>query len=261
MKVCEFEDYLRGLEGFLNGEEGILFGDPTADIRGVQVSWMGDVAAAKNAIRTGANLLLVHEAPFYPYPGIRSGIPPVDCLSWPPNRVRTRLYNEGDLSVIRFHSTLDKICVLDDFARALGLGEPTVKEEGLVQIYTVDAIPVADLIKDVKDRLGLDAVRVSGADDLNKPVRRIGLAVGGCALFVNVGFQARLLRHQPDVIIAGESDAYGMLFATESGVPMIETSHAVSENFGMRHFTDTLRQNLPDIRIEFFENPRSWAIR
>lgn len=261
MKVWEFQNYLRGLTNSLGGEEGIMFGDASAEVRVVQVSWMGDVAAARNAIRIGADLMLVHEAPFFPYPGIRSGTPPTDCLSWAPNRERIRLYTEGRMAVLRLHSTLDKLCIYDDFARTLGLDNPVVDEEGFIRIYAIEPATLGNMIEQVKKRLHLDSVRVSGGEDLSRTVSRIGLPWGGTGLFVNVDYQAALLRHKPDLFIAGETDTYGMHFARDAGVPMIETGHEVSENIGLRNFTERLRRDLPGLRAEYFENPRPWVIR
>jgi len=50
----------------------------------------------------------------------------------------------------------------------------------------------------------------------------------------------------------GECDEYGMTFALDSGVPIIETGHALSENIGLRNFAERLRTDLPDIEVQFF---------
>ena len=71
--------------------------------------------------------------------------------------------------------------------------------------------------------------------DLSRPVRRIGIPWGGLALFVNVEFMQRILRHKPDVLIGGETDSYGLFFAIDSGVPLIEVGRAAlrpQEAFG-----------------------------
>ena len=55
-------------------------------------------------------------------------------------------------------------------------------------------------------------------------VRKIGLPWGGLGLFVNVHYVQRLLDLAPDidVMIAGETDAYGFRFCTELGIDVIE---------------------------------------
>ena len=67
---------------------------------------------------------------------------------------------------------LDRLCILDDFARALGLPEPTVKE-GYVRIYDIPERKLGELAEDVKRRLGLTHLRVVG--ELERPVKRVAL--------------------------------------------------------------------------------------
>ena len=84
----------------------------------------------------------------------------------------------------------------------------------------------------------MPALRVSAARGMDQVVHRVGLPWGGLGLFVNVGYQQRLIEQGCDVFIAGESDNYGFRFAAECGIPMIETSHELSENDGLQRFVD-----------------------
>jgi putative NIF3 family GTP cyclohydrolase 1 type 2 len=91
-------------------------------------------------------------------------------------------------------------------------------------------------------------------------VHRVGLPWGGLGLFVNVGYQQRLIEQGCDLFIAGEADNYGFRFAAECGIPMIETSHELSENDGLRQFVNTLYGRFPDVQFQFFENECVWEI-
>jgi len=62
-----------------------------------------------------------------------------------------------------------------------------------------------------------------------------------------------------DVLIAGESDSYGMRFVEEIGIPVIETSHELSENEGLRVFADRLKRDLKK-DVCFAECPCIWKI-
>jgi putative NIF3 family GTP cyclohydrolase 1 type 2 len=79
-------------------------------------------------------------------------------------------------------------------------------------------------------------------------------------LFVNVGYQQALVEQNCDVFIAGESDNYGFRFAQECGIPMIETSHEISENNGLKRFAKILAQELPEVKINFYENKCVWRV-
>ncbi len=115
-----------------------------------------------------------------------------------------------------------------------------------------------DLVAWVKRRVGMDAVRVtvpSGTEKAQtRTVHRVGLPWGGLGLFVNVGYQQALIEQGCDDFIAGESDNYGFRFAQEVGIPMIETSHEVSENPGLQ------AEAFPDVAFEFYETPLVWHI-
>jgi putative NIF3 family GTP cyclohydrolase 1 type 2 len=62
------------------------------------------------------------------------------------------------------------------------------------------------------------------------------------------------------VFIAGESDNYGFRFAEECGIPMIETSHEISENPGLRRFSGMLAKAFPQVEIRFYQNECVWQI-
>jgi putative NIF3 family GTP cyclohydrolase 1 type 2 len=261
MTAHELEQHLKTYTGTLNPDEGILFGDATAEMKKVQVCFMATVEAIQHAIEIGVDTILAHEALFYPYPGIRNGIPPQGAMAWPANRERTRLLSEGGITVLRYHGSMDRVCIRDVFAQKLSLGKPVVQGESTTErVYEVEPCTLDEMIDRVKAAFDLDSVRMSGAH-LNPAIRRVGLAWGGIGLFVNVGAVAGILRHGVDVLIGGETDEYGMLFATDAGVPFIETAHSVSENPGIKHFAGMLAKDLPDLGISYFENRRAWENR
>jgi len=257
MKVSDFKQYLYDLKGNFNSDEGLLFGDEDNEVRRIQVSWMASLDTIENAHNVGANLMLVHEALFY-----TSRSRPKDYLSWSVNRKRKGLLSKYNISVVRFHGTLDEICILDDFAKALGLPEPCINERppnkySFTKLYDIEPVSIETMIKRVKKVLLLDILRVTPCD-LKKKVKRIGLPWGGMGLSNNVSYQERLLKHKPDLFIAGESDCYGFIYAIDAGIPMIETSHEISENIGLKNFADKLKKDITNINITFYENKKPW---
>jgi putative NIF3 family GTP cyclohydrolase 1 type 2 len=258
MKLYELENRLRQYRGQINADEGIVYGDPAADVTGVLVCWMGTREAVRRAQEVGANTIISHEAIFFPYPGIRSGVPPADQLSWCCNRQRIEALARAGVGVIRLHGTMDRLHIFDEFPVALGFPEATVREDW-VRLYDLPATTVRDMVGRVKERLKLDRVRVSNCD-LDRPVRRVALPLGGTGLFVNVGGLALLARHSPDLFIAGETDEYALQFCIDGDIPLIETSHAVSEEPGVRVFADRLAADLKPLPVTFFRNGRAWMV-
>lgn len=256
MNVKDVWQYIASLSSGLGRDEGISFGNPDQEVNGILVCWMPSLDAIRAAVAAGANLMLAHEALFFPYDAA-----PQEALAkhgrWETNRRRAELLERSGISVIRAHGTLDRLCVFDEFAALLGLPAPAVDEPGLVKVYDIPETTYGDLIDLVKERMGLSMLRVTPGDPARR-VSRVGLPWGGLGLFVNVGYVQKLIEHRCQVLIAGESDNYGMHFAIDAGLDMIETSHEVSENPGMRRFCEMLRAQFPDVPITFYENPMPW---
>ncbi len=243
----------------LHKDEGLHHGDINSAVTGVTVAWMACPDAIHAAGQRGHQLLIVHESLYYPYDVVNSTSPPADWQSWRVNRQRRELLDQYGLSCLRIHGSADEICILDTFAELLGLGAP-VFADALVKVYEIAECPLDELVRRVKQRMGMPAVRVAAGSGLRRTVKRVGLPWGGLGLFVNVGYQQRLVELGCDVFIAGESDNYGFRFAVESGIPMIETSHELSENPGLRRFTAMLGQAFPDVEFRFYENECVWQV-
>jgi len=256
VKVQDVLDYISSLTGHLGADEVISFGQADQEVSGMLVCWMASLDAIEAAVHAKANLIVAHEALFFPY----SAAPQEAVsgyLSWATNGRRAELLGRNGMAVIRAHGTLDQVCVFDEFARLLGLPPPAIDEPGLVKIYDIPETTYGELIENVKARTGMRSVRATPGDPARR-VTRIGLPWGGLGLFVNVGYVQKLIDHGCQVLIAGESDNYGMHFAIDAGLDMIETSHEVSENPGMRRFSEMLGVQFPDVQVSFYENPMPW---
>lgn len=252
IKVSDIEEYIKKLAGGLDKEEGLRFGIHGTKVNKILVCWMADVAAIRHAAQTGADLIVTHESLFYPYDIFENGGVP-EFMAWHTNHNRIKLLAKHDISVIRAHGSLDKVCIFDDFASVLELGEPVIYEGDYVKIYEIGPVTYEDLIKHVKEKLKLEQLRVTSGS-MGRKVKRIGLPWGGLGLFVNVGYMQELVKHGCDVFIAGETDNYGLRFAIDAGIDMIETGHEISENPGLRHFVEMLTDAFPGLPVEFFEN-------
>ena len=239
----------------LNGDEGVQLGDPRADIRGLVVTWMATVQCLEEAARRQCNVVLCHEA-FYLVPQGQTLSPAQ--MTWASNRNRMDAAQAAGLTVVRVHGSLDVICIWDDFVEALGVSNPS-PGTGWNKVLPIPETTVGDLVEDVKERMGLPQVRVAG--DLTRRVRLAGFPWGGLGLDSNIGYMARCIELGADVLIAGECDEYGMVFALDAGVPIVETGHSVSENIGLEHFAATLSAEFPDLPVSFYPDTRCFDYR
>ena len=244
----------------LNRDEGMQFkNDVNRTVHGVTVAWMATPGAIQSAGEAGHELLIAHESVYFPYDVLNATNPPENWREWKVNKQRIDLFNNYDLSCVRMHGSVDEICIFDTFADLFDLGNP-VYTDGLVKIYETAPISLGDLIALVKNRMEMPYLRVAGVSNLSRKVHRIGLPWGGLGLFVNVNYQQNLIMQECDAFIAGESDSYGFRFAVEAGIPMIETGHELSENPGLKKFTEILMNAFPDVTFSFYESKSIWQI-
>ena len=253
MKPEDIKEYLlRRCNRPLGKEEGILFGDPYIEIRNILVTWMATLDAIEEAIRKECNFILCHEALFYPYV-VPEGLG--DVLSWRTNRKRLELLAKNGITVFRAHGLLDYLLITEYFGKTCNLGEPVAKEE-IAYIYQVAPIILKDFARSIKSSMNLPSIRMAG--DPEKEISRIGIAVGGMGLFVNIGFWEILLKYNVDVILVGETDEYAIRYALDSGVAVVETTHPSSENPGLKKFSEELARDFPDVKVYFYDVGNKW---
>lgn len=250
MRAREVMAWLDEREPGTGREEGFKFGDPEAEVTGVLVCWMVTGAALEQAAAEHCDLVICHESLFYPE---SAAIDEERC--WRTNRLRMELMHRGGITVYRAHGKLDRLCIFDDFAGALGLSE-VYAGEGYSRVFSLPPTPVRELVARAKRATGLPAVRVVG--DADRHVTRVGLPWGGLGLFVNIAFMQRLVENGAEIGICGETDEYAMRFAEDAGLSLIETSHAACENLGLRRFAAMLGEAHPGLRVSFHESGPGW---
>lgn len=252
--------YIEGLSGHaLNEDEGVQHGDAARPVHHLLLCWMATADALRAAGQRGVDLVITHESLYYPYNAYHRQDNPPGWEEWLTNQQRRALLDQHDLTLLRAHGSLDEICIYDAFAALLGLGEPA-QAEGLARVYEMAPCTLASLVARVKAAVGMRAVRVSAPQGWGQCVRRVGLPWGGLGLFVNVAYQQRLIAMGCDALIAGESDDYGLRFAAEIGIPLIETGHEVSEQPGLERFAEMLRQRFPTLQVALYLCAPSWQM-
>lgn len=246
MKVHEVLKYIDSLEPVRDSEEGIRYGNDREEVSGILVCWMASLDALKKAIKEKCNLVICHESLFFPN-NTRADA----AKGWKSNDQKMRVMDSSKIAVFRAHLSLDRLCIFDDFARILGL-EKVVAGEGWHRIFLISETKLGDLAQEVKKKVGLKKIRVVGK--FSHKVSKVGLPWGGLGLSCNITFWEPLVANGANVVIAGEMDEYSMWYAVDSGLDVIETSHAVSENIGIRNFTKRLQDHFPKVKLLFFNN-------
>lgn len=256
MKIREIEAFWRTHNLRLGSDEGFRFGPRDVDITGVLSCWKPTLEAIEAAHTAGCNLIITHEE--LNFPPVYGGGRMEEQLTDGVTLVRISRLLERGITVFRAHTTLDFLCHLEAFARALGLGEPTIHGDYWERTYDIPPMTVRELAGQVRQRLNMGPVRVAG--DLERTVRRVGLPWGGVTISANPNCVQTLISLGADVLISGEAEDIPMYAALDAGVPLIESGHSESESPGMRRFAEMLAEFFPGVRVEFFQNPRAWAL-
>jgi len=254
--------YIEKLAGHsLYQDEGPQFGDITKQISGITVCWMACPQAITSTAEKKHNFIICHESLTYPYPTFTEE-KERQYLSWPTNTQRLSLLGKNDICLCRIHFSLDELFIYDNFIKQIELKEIQAAGTKSVfeKIYKIAPMSYFELVKKIKTAVGMNNLRATrGSPD--RIVETIGVAWGGLGLFVNVGYMQSLINLGPiDVMICGETDNYGMRFCKEIGIEVIETSHEISENEGLRVFADNVAKTFADIDVSFFENKNPWTV-
>jgi putative NIF3 family GTP cyclohydrolase 1 type 2 len=256
-------DLLRPVEeeigcGYMLWPDGGFYnGSVKTRLEGVLVTWMADVPALEQAARTGCNVVVCHEPLFAeekneepPYRWLTPD-PGVATPPWHPNSKKRMLIAKRNLTVLQCHYGLDRFSHFKATNAAFGLTTPCY-DHGWESVFELpQAVTVGSLAARLKQRLKIKGtVRVVG--DLRRRVRRVMNLWGGLGLKANLYWVRQGIQHGAEVGICGEMDEAFMHFATDAGLALIETSHQLSEEIGMRCYADCLRRLYPRLRVRTY---------
>lgn len=261
MKAYEVLDFV-GRETGVDPKDfpdgGFIAGSADDDVRGILVTWMATSEALLQAVEYGCNLVVCHEPLFFDEVSqphmYRWTSDPAETyyeIDTHPNTIRRKIVEENGLTVLQIHYGLDRLCIFDDFAEAIGLGK-SVAGDGYEKVYKLSRpMKVIDLANEVKNIINFDDIRIVG--DSERVVSKAGNLWGGIGLSPNRYWMRKQIGLGAEVIVCGESDEFEMIYAREFGISLIVTSHAVSENIGLRNFALSLSKEFAAIPIKFFE--------
>ena len=237
--------------------DGIMAGDPDAEISGIAVTWLPNVDVLERAANSGLNFVIAHEPVFYHHPyfypyGDERHVPALDLpekLATPPGQRKQRLIADNNLVVYRLHDGWDQFPEFGmgyALARTLGWSDVQISPD---YIYAPPEAPLREIAAHIAARLGKSGIRYSGDPDVQ--VRRISLDWGSPGA-IDIVMRAR--RHGCDAALTGEVVEWRDLeFARDSGVALITGGHCATETPGMQACCDWLKSRLPDMRIEYVD--------
>ena len=214
---------------------GLLVGRANAAVRKVLVALDVTAEVVAEAVREQADLIVSH------HPVIFRGI--VRISDETPMGANLIDLIENKIAVYAAHTNLDVAAggVNDMLCAKLGLkdAEPLIYEDGTMAIGRKTSLPtpmiLRELAADVKQRLGLDAVRICG--DENAVVQNVAVCAGAGAKYV---YTRQVIAAGCDVYITSDIGYHDAQAALAEGLCMIDATHYASE----AHIAETLKDRL-----------------
>ena len=222
-------------------------GSMEAEIKGVAVSMFATPDVVREAVRQGANLLIVHEPTYYNHwdDHVPEGI----------GEEKRRLIEQCGLTIVRFHDhahAMKPDLIFAGEMRRLGLaGTAQPQERFAITRYVLDEpLTARELARIIEEKLGIRHVRIAGCAD--KPGRRLSCSFG------TPGHTAEELEAN-DFVLTGEicEWAEGQMARDYAQMgynkAILVLGHIGSEREGMRYLVKLLQKRFPDIRSEYIE--------
>ncbi len=180
MIAADIHEHFRGLGTWVDwtaSVDGIHFGDPQTEVRGIAVAWKPYWSDLRRASQLGCNFFLAHESIFR-----EGGRGDETTAASPFEQGKLTWLRENGMVVYRCHDVWDlmpTVGVRDSWARGLGFEGAPIRLHGYYRVEDVTGHTVETLARHVADRIrsaGQPGVLVAG--DARKPVTRLGLGTG-----------------------------------------------------------------------------------
>jgi putative NIF3 family GTP cyclohydrolase 1 type 2 len=226
-------------------------GDPAMPVRAIVATFMSTFALLRKAVDAGANLIVTHEPTFWSHPD--------SVAEWaddPVYRAKTAFIAQHKLAIFRFHDHWHQTRP-EPMSAALRtrLGWQRYLADGgasgFEARYVRPAIPLGDLLAELRTKLPSRSIRVIGRDELS--VSRI--AFGGHGIDSVVTGLA-----QNDVLIVPEvrdydSGAYARdLIETGAAKALVMIAHERGEEDGMELCAHWLRRGIPGVPVRYISS-------
>jgi putative NIF3 family GTP cyclohydrolase 1 type 2 len=230
---------------FAQTVDTVKCGDPSREVTGIVTTFLASCEVLHKAIDLGANFVITHEPTFYNHLD-ETG----DLQADPVYLAKRRLIDDHGLVVWRFH---DHWHSHQPDGVSLGvvktLGWEAHFDPATPYRVVIPPTPLRDLVRHIKERLGVHTARVMGRPDL--PCSKIGLMVGAWP----APYQLGALREDIDVLVVGEINEWEtneyVRDALSQGQDraLVILGHALSEEPGMAYLVEWLRARVPGVAI------------
>lgn len=232
------------------------------EVTGIVTTFMATAEVIRKAAELGANLIITHEPTYF------NGWDTTDWLKGDPvYDAKMELINITGMSIWRYHDHMHMKkpdAIYTGIVKRLGwesyAAPPRDKRalggsmDGFVDIfsdyYDIPPVTLAELAKELKQKLSMDTMRVVGRPSMT--CKRVGILVGGGSLGLgDENMPAKIMRrHNIDVMVCGEITEWTLCAyvndAMQMGLDraMLVAGHERTEEWGMEFMAEWLPEVL-----------------
>lgn len=232
---------------------GLQYGSSNQNVKGILITLDVTEEVLEYAISSGSNLIVSH------HPLIFKGIKDLS-LSTHQGRMAYKII-KNDIGIYCAHTSLDLAPggVSDVLAEKLGITNtrplriheksPQYKSIGYGRVGHIDPLKLEELCILVKDRLGVEVLKVYG--ESNDPISKLAVCGGSGADLIE---DAAILKAQ--AYITGDIKYHDAQLAKELGIVLIDATHYYTEKPALYAIKNRLMNNIIEkLNLEIYEGP------
>lgn len=232
---------------------GLQYGSRDQDVKGILITLDVTEDVLEYAITSGSNLIISH------HPSIFKGIKDLS-LSTYQGRMAYKII-KNDIGIYCAHTSLDLAPggVSDVLAEKLGIfnskplrvhvKSPQYGSIGYGRVGGIEPLRFEELVKLVKDRLGVEVLKVYG--DSKDPIARLAVCGGSGADFIEDAAYSKAQAY-----ITGDIKYHDAQLAKELGIVLIDATHYHTEKPALYAVKNRLMDNIIEkVNLEIYEEP------
>jgi len=226
-------------------------GDPQTPLKGIATCMFADIDVLKKAVAENCNFIITHEPVFYNH------LDNTETFQKDPVYLEKLDYiKKHKLVIFRFHDHIhatEPDGISTGMIEKMGLKKFTVN--GSLTFFEIPENTLADFANELKNKLGLETVRVIGRPDMTFTKTAFMAGAPGGQRHIEM-----LRNPNVEVLIAGEAPEWETYLYTNDAVKqgknkaVIFLGHVKSEEAGMKYAADWLKTFVKGIPIRFIED-------
>jgi len=238
----------------------LLIGDSNAPVTGIVTTFMPTLSIARQAASLGANLVIGHEGLFFSHHERLDGSPEGEI-----ERIKRQQLEALEVAIFRLHDGIHRYSpdgITEGLVAKLGWSDHVREYRPEACLLDIPSAPLRDIAEEIKTRLGLACLRISGRPET--VFSRVALLAGyrgGGTLTIPL-----LESKDADLVIYGEGPEWetpeyvreAARIGRQCG--LIVLGHAESEDPGMERLAESLSGLFPHIPVHHLREEASLRI-